>query len=118
MTAPQCCHLDDFAKAMADETRQRILETMRDMGYVANPAARTLRGDSKVIGLVVPDLTSPYMGEVISGISRATTGRAELPTTAAGQSWIAQPTTLALTTCTTCFTCWARPPIPARNRTR
>jgi ArsR family transcriptional regulator len=25
MTEPLCCDLDDFAKAMADETRQRIL---------------------------------------------------------------------------------------------
>ncbi len=25
MTEPPCCDLDDFAKAMADETRQRIL---------------------------------------------------------------------------------------------
>ena len=25
MTDPHCVHLDDFAKAMADETRQRIL---------------------------------------------------------------------------------------------
>jgi LacI family transcriptional regulator len=56
---------------VSEQTRQRILTTMQTMGYVANPAARTLRGDSKVIGLVVPELNSPYMGEVISGISRA-----------------------------------------------
>jgi LacI family transcriptional regulator len=56
---------------VSDNTRQRILDTIRDMGYVANPAARTLRGTSNVIGLVIPDLNTPYMGEVISGISRA-----------------------------------------------
>jgi ArsR family transcriptional regulator len=29
MTEPQCCHLDDFAKAMANETRQRILALLQ-----------------------------------------------------------------------------------------
>ncbi len=29
MTEPQCCPLDDFAKAMADETRQRILALLQ-----------------------------------------------------------------------------------------
>src|SRR5215813_12345468 len=56
---------------VSEATRQRILSTMESMGYVANPAARTLRGSSKVIGLVLPGLTSPYMGEVITGISKA-----------------------------------------------
>ena len=29
MTDPHCCHLDDFAKAMANETRQRILALLQ-----------------------------------------------------------------------------------------
>ncbi len=29
MTELHCCHLDDFAKAMADETRQRILALLQ-----------------------------------------------------------------------------------------
>jgi len=56
---------------VSDETRQRIIETVHQMGYVANAAAQTLRGQSRVIGLVVPGLTSSYMGAVISGISQA-----------------------------------------------
>lgn len=56
---------------VSEKTRQRILDTIQQLGYVANPAARTLRGASKVIGLVLPGLTSPYMGEVITGISSA-----------------------------------------------
>ena len=56
---------------VSGETRQRILDTITTLGYVANPAARTLRGASKILGLVVPNLTSFYMGEVISGIARA-----------------------------------------------
>src|SRR5215475_3330824 len=56
---------------VSEETRQRILTTMQSMGYVANTAARTLRGSSKVIGLVVPGLVSPYMAEVLVGVSGA-----------------------------------------------
>jgi ArsR family transcriptional regulator, arsenate/arsenite/antimonite-responsive transcriptional repressor len=29
MTEPRCCDFDDFAKAMADETRQRILTLLQ-----------------------------------------------------------------------------------------
>jgi ArsR family transcriptional regulator, arsenate/arsenite/antimonite-responsive transcriptional repressor len=29
MTAPSCCDFDDFVKAMADETRQRILTLLQ-----------------------------------------------------------------------------------------
>jgi LacI family transcriptional regulator len=56
---------------VSDETRQRILNTISMLGYVASPAARTLRGTSKILGLIVPNLTAFYMGEVVSGIARA-----------------------------------------------
>jgi LacI family transcriptional regulator len=56
---------------VSDETRQRIIDTIHQMGYVANAAAQTLRGQSRVIGLVVPGLTSSYMGAVMNGISQA-----------------------------------------------
>jgi LacI family transcriptional regulator len=57
---------------VSEETRQHIIETINRMGYVANTAARILRGQSRVLGLVVPGLTSSYMGAVISGIAQAT----------------------------------------------
>src|SRR5258708_30835059 len=56
---------------VSDKTRQRILNTIETLGYVANPIARTLRGNSKIIGLVVPGLNTSYMREFLSGISRA-----------------------------------------------
>src|SRR5262245_4504961 len=56
---------------VSDSTRQRILQTIEVLGFVANPAARTLRGTSKVIGLILPGITSPYMGEVLNGVTGA-----------------------------------------------
>ena len=50
---------------IADETRQRILDVMRDLEYVPNALARGLRsGHTKTIGLVVPDNSNPFFAEV------------------------------------------------------
>jgi LacI family transcriptional regulator len=54
---------------VADETRQRILAVMHEMGYVANRQARSLKGSTThVIGVLVPDLGTEYIGEIMRGI--------------------------------------------------
>lgn len=51
------------------ETRQRVLEVMQQLGFVANRQARSLAGGrSNTIGLLVPDLGTGYIGEIIRGI--------------------------------------------------
>jgi LacI family transcriptional regulator len=46
-------------------TRERVLKAVADLGYVANTAARSLRGRrSNILGLTVPELISPYFAEV------------------------------------------------------
>jgi LacI family transcriptional regulator len=51
------------------ETRQRVLETMQRLGFVANRQARSLAGGkSNSIGVLVPDLGTGYIGEIIRGI--------------------------------------------------
>ncbi|MEA4906268.1 MAG: LacI family transcriptional regulator [Chloroflexi bacterium] len=51
------------------ETRQRVLETIHRLGYVANHQARSLAsGVSKVVGVLVPDLGTGYIGEIMRGI--------------------------------------------------
>ena len=51
------------------ETRQRVLETMERLGFVANRQARSLAGGkSNSIGVLVPDLGTGYIGEIIRGI--------------------------------------------------
>lgn len=50
-------------------TRERVLQSMLRLGYQVNLHARSLAGgQSNVIGLLVVDLTTQYMGEIISGI--------------------------------------------------
>lgn len=51
------------------ETRRRVLEAMERMGFVANRQARSLAGGkTDAIGLLVPDLGTGYIGEIIRGI--------------------------------------------------
>jgi len=52
-----------------EETRQRVREAMQDLGFVANRQARSLAGGkSNTIGVLVPDLGTGYIGEIIRGI--------------------------------------------------
>ncbi len=51
------------------ETRQRVLDAMQHLGFVANRQARSLAGGkSNMIGVLVPDLGTGYIGEIIRGI--------------------------------------------------
>jgi len=52
-----------------DKTRARVVQAITKLGYVANRQARSLAGgSSQVIGLLVRDLGTGYIGEIIRGI--------------------------------------------------
>jgi len=51
------------------ETRDMIVATAQEMGYRPNPEAMNLKsGQSKTIGVLVPEMTTPYAARVIEGI--------------------------------------------------
>jgi LacI family transcriptional regulator len=51
------------------ETRERVIQTIQDLGYVVNRQARSLAGGrTQIIGILVPDLGTGYIGEIIQGI--------------------------------------------------
>lgn len=56
---------------VSEKTRQRILEAIDQLGYVPAPSPRSRSGGSKLIGLLIPDITTTYMGEVLRGVSGA-----------------------------------------------
>jgi LacI family transcriptional regulator len=52
-----------------EDKRERVLEAAKRLGYVANPMARTLAGgQTRVIGLLVPDLLTEYTSQILLGI--------------------------------------------------
>ncbi len=54
---------------IAAETRERILEAARSLGYRPNPLARGLRGAStNLIGAVVRDFSDPFFAEAIEAL--------------------------------------------------
>ena len=54
---------------VAPETRERVSSVMQEMQYVANRQARGLKGmKTNVIGVLVPDLATSYIGEIMHGI--------------------------------------------------
>jgi LacI family transcriptional regulator len=57
-------------------TRQRVIDTARDLGYQPDVLASSLRrGRTDTIGLIVADLGNPYIAPVVRGIENALEGR-------------------------------------------
>ncbi|MFI2641915.1 LacI family DNA-binding transcriptional regulator [Streptomyces sp. NPDC018610] len=57
---------------VAEETRARVQAALDELGYRPNLAARNLRaGRTGLIGLVIPELHSPYFGELAGLIVEA-----------------------------------------------
>ena len=53
---------------VADATLRRIEEAVDSLNYVRNESARQLRsGQSRTIGLIVPDVANPFFTDVPPG---------------------------------------------------
>lgn len=54
---------------ISEETRQRIKEIAREMGYTPNAVARGLvKKNTEMIALIIPDITNPFYPEVARGV--------------------------------------------------
>jgi LacI family transcriptional regulator len=63
----------DERKPVKAETRERILQVARDLGYRPNSVARSLRTrKTEAIGLVIPDAGNPGFAEIFKGVQAAT----------------------------------------------
>ncbi len=53
---------------VAEGTRRRVLEAIRELGYVRNDSARQLRaGRSRTVAIVVLDVANPFFTDVVRG---------------------------------------------------
>ena len=58
------------------ETRQRVLQRMKELNYRPNLAARALvTGRTHAIGLIVPDLVHPFFGQLAKALSGVLRGK-------------------------------------------
>jgi DNA-binding LacI/PurR family transcriptional regulator len=61
------------------ETRDRVTEAIRTLGYHPNAAARSLRtAQSGTLGLLIPDFANPIYAEIIKGAEQAAIERGAL----------------------------------------
>lgn len=63
--------LTDGRVPISEETRQRVLLAVAELGYEPDARAQALRsGDTKTIELIIPDIRNPHYWENISGIQQ------------------------------------------------
>lgn len=54
---------------ISDKTRQRVMNVMKEMEYTPNVHAAALSGKrTNIIGLVTPDISNPFYGELAKSI--------------------------------------------------
>lgn len=61
--------VNNKSKGVGEETRKRILDLVREYNYQPSAVARGLvTKKSKIIGLIIPDLTNPFYPKMAKGI--------------------------------------------------
>lgn len=57
------------SKPVNDDIKRRVFEVIEELGYTPNPVARSLvMKRSKLIGVIVPDIASTFIGEVLNAV--------------------------------------------------
>ncbi|HEX7023002.1 MAG TPA: LacI family DNA-binding transcriptional regulator [Trueperaceae bacterium] len=68
-------HVLNASKPVSAAVRERVLDAVQELGYQRNSSARALRtGESRTLGLILPDLTNPYfpaLAQTIENRARA-----------------------------------------------
>ena len=68
--------VNEGPRPVAPETRQRVLEAIRVLGYRPNATARALRmGTTRTFGLITPDGGNPLFAELAKAIDKAASAR-------------------------------------------
>ena len=63
-------------KPVSDETRARVDAAIAALGYRANALARSLmRGETRLLLVLVPDFANPYFAEIVKGVESVTRKR-------------------------------------------
>lgn len=73
-TATVSYALNGNADKISRETAERVIEAARKLDYRPSTIARALKtGRTRMLGIVVPDITNPYFGELVQQLERIAT---------------------------------------------
>ncbi len=65
-------HVLSKKRSISAETTERVLATIRELGYVPNPNAQALRGSKTgIIGFIASNITELFASRIIEGAERA-----------------------------------------------
>lgn len=71
-----------------DETKQRIVDQARELGYRPNAIARSLRSSKAgAFGLVIPNFSNPVYAQIIAGAESAAARHGSVMMTTSGEGW-------------------------------
>src|SRR5690606_34036615 len=57
---------------ISDETRQRVMDAVVELGYEPDARAQSLRrGTTNIVGVIMPVIQNPFFWQTLSGISNA-----------------------------------------------
>ena len=62
------------SKPVTDEVKQRVLDVIKETGYVPNPLAEkvSVTKKSKLLGVIVPEVSDSFVNEIVNGIECVT----------------------------------------------
>ncbi len=65
-------HVINHTRFVSEETRQRVLDAMKQLNYRPNALARSLRrGQTHTLGLILPDSSNPFFAEIAHNVESA-----------------------------------------------
>ncbi len=72
MSTATVSHVINETRFVSDELKARVCQVMRELNYRPDAIARSLRrGKTQNIGMIVPDISYPFLAEVARGVEDA-----------------------------------------------
>src|SRR6185503_15007590 len=63
---------NDLKIPISDETRQRVMDAIVELGYEPDARAQSLRsGNTNTVGVIIPVIENPFFWQIFSGISES-----------------------------------------------
>ena len=61
--------INNKSKKISDETRERVLQIIKEEGYIPNRVASSMvTKQTKTIGLIIPDISNPFFPDLARGV--------------------------------------------------